>query len=166
MGYRLPKTRKSIFHVRIDDTASQSVICVDNGAVSYIAIPVVYMEQHDKAMHDHLGWPSPSNPDRSCQLPPGCEWSSDDVNLVDEGYESIEVAMIDPPDGLSFTGLVGNGVISLTISPMCPSAVSDDIDVPFAAYAVGTIDNDYNEEDIQLRDVVLKGVLHIVAGPI
>jgi hypothetical protein len=49
---------------------------------------------------------------------------------------------------------------------MCPSAETDDLDVTFSAYATGVIDNDYGEEDVQLRDVVTKGTLHIVAGPI
>lgn len=166
MTYRLPDERYHDHRKRIDDTARQTVISVDNGTINRIAIPTFFREHHDVKLHDHLGWPYPGHPDRSCQLPPGCEFVLNEIDLPGDGYDAIEVSMIDPPDGLSFTGSIDYNVVSLNIVAMCQDAVTEDVDVTFAAYATGTIDNDYDEEDAPLRDVVTKGTLHIVAGPI
>lgn len=166
MGYRLPDERLHDHRKQIDDTARQSVIRVDNGTINRISIPSFYQEYHDRKLHDHLGWPSPGHPDRSCQLPAGNEFVLNEIDLEGEGYDAIEVSMIDPPEGLEFTGSIEYNVITFNITVMCPSAISDDLDVTFSAYATGTIDNDYDEEDVPLRDVVTKGTLHIVAGPI
>lgn len=166
MGYRLPDRRPDWCKKQIGDIARQSIISVDNGSISRFSIPSFYGEHHDRKLHDHLGWPYPGHPDHSCQLPPGCEFVLNEIDLPGEGYTSIEVAMTDPPDGLVFTGTIDYNVVSLTITAMCESATSDDIDVPFCVYATGTIENDYDEENVQLRDVVTKGILHIVAGPI
>lgn len=170
MTYRLPEDRCQDHHKQIDDTARQSVIRVDNGTINRISIPSFYQEHrdHDKMLHDHLGWPYPSHSDKSCQLPPGCEHILvlNEIDLPNEGYDAIEVSMVDPPEGLEFTGSIEYNVITLNITVMCPSAETDDLDVTFSAYATGTINNDYDEEDVPLRDVVTKGTLHIVAGPI
>lgn len=167
MGYRLPEKRCDCHAKQIGDIARQSVISVDNGSISRFAIPSFYREHHDRNMHDHLGWPYPGHPDDSCQLPPGCDFILNEIDLPNEGYTSIKVSMTDPPDGLTFTGTIDYNVISLTITSMCNAAVNSDIDVKFCVYAVGTIENGvYGEEDIHLRDVVTKGTLHIIAGPI
>jgi hypothetical protein len=42
---------------------------------------------------------------------------------------------------------------------MCESAEDEDVDVRFAVYVTGM-----DDDDQQLRDLVTKGVLHIVAG--
>lgn len=166
MGYRLPDDRCPDRRKHIDDTARQSVIRVDNGTINHISIPSFYQEHHDRKLHDHLGWPSPGHPDRSCQLPPGSEFVLNEIDLEGEGYDAIEVSMVDPPEGLEFIGSIEYNVITFNITAMCPSAETDDLDVTFSAYATGTIDNDYDEDDVPLRDVVTKGTLHIVAGPI
>lgn len=166
MGYRLPDERSVDHRERINDTARQTVISVDNGTINLISIPSFYHEHHDRKLHDHLGWPYPGHPDRSCQLPAGCEFVLNEIDLEGEGYDSVEVSMIDPPDGLVFTGSINANTICLNITAMCESVESDDVDVTFSVYVTGTIDNDYGEEDVPLRDVVIKGTLHIVAGPI
>lgn len=166
MGYRLPDERDVGCQRYIDDTARQTVISVDNGTINRIVIPSFFREHHDKNLHDHLGWPCPSHPDDSCQLPPGHEFVLNEIDLAENGYDTIEVSMIDPPNGLSFTGSIDYNIITLNITAMCTDAITDDLDVTFAVYATGAIDNDYDEEDIQLRDVITKGTLHIVAGTI
>ena len=170
MSYRLhtPPTDKR-GHLR--DLSRQSVIEVDNGTISRIMIPCSYRNEtyHDRPMHDHLGWPSPDSRDMSCQLPPGCDRLVvlDDINLLDEGYSSVTVSFVDPPDGLTASGDIDNGCVNLTLSVMCQSVVSDDVEVPFAAYVTGTFGDGYeNEEPVQLRDVVTKGIVRISAGPI
>lgn len=144
-------------------------------------------------VHDHFGWPSPDNADKSCQLPPTrCRWLPvvEGIDLEGEGYSSILVSMTDPPDGLSFSGAIDGNVVKLTITSLCEDAVEKDLDIPFCVYALsenapvvsdeteqetsGTSENDPNAPSIDdvvrttptLRDIVIKGTLHIVAGPI
>ena len=90
-----------------------------------------------------------------------------EIDLPAEGYTSVEVSLLDPPDGLEFTGMIEYNNICLTIASMCPSAENKDVEVKFSVYAVGSSDfyGDYREP-VELRDVVTKGILHIVAGPI
>lgn len=169
MGYRLPDKQKEFFpcHVsHLDNTASRTIITVDNGTISHILIPCFYGEHHDRMMHDHLGWPSSSNVDRSCQLPPGCEYVATPIDMEDEGYHTITVSMIDPPPGLVISGTMEYGAINLRIEAMCDSAVTDDLDVTVCIYAIGDFGSYVYDDPIVTRSVVLKGRLHIVAGPI
>ena len=164
MSYRLPEDRKPEYQSHISDTASKTIISVDNGTISRISIPAFFSDYHSKMIHDHFGWPTPDHPDDSCQLPPGCDIVFNDVDLEYSGYDTVEIAMVDPPDGLTFTGSIDYNLINLTITAMCESAKIEDVDVTFAIYISGLIDNDYDEEDIPVRDAVTKGTLHIVAG--
>ena len=165
MGYRLPDERQ-----QFRDVATKSDISVDNGTISRMSIPCNYgwlerPPRHDRMMHDHIGWPSPDHPDRSCQLPPrryGRIIAAHPIDLPGEGYESIEVSLLDPPEGLSMSGDIDYDVVRLSIAAMCPDLEERGADVSFAVYAVG----ESEELGTQLRDVVTKGTLHIVAGPI
>lgn len=197
MGYRLPDERG-----HLDDVASRCVINVDNGVLSRFAIPCYYHKgrpwspRMHRMVHDHFGWPSPDNADKSCQLPSTrCRWLPvvEGIDLEGEGYSSILVSMTDPPDGLSFGGAIDGNVVKLTITSLCEDAVEKDLDIPFCVYALSenapivsdeteqessetssdTSENDpnasYDNEHIRtttLRDIVIKGTLHIVAGPI
>lgn len=171
MGYRLPDNCRHSPYKCLHDTATQSIINIDNGSISRISIPCFYSYEHhhDKNKHDHFGWPSPGHRDKSCQLPPGYDHVLvlKEIDLPAEGYTSIEVSLLDPPDGLEFTGMIEYDSIRLTITSMCPSAENEDIEVKFSVFAVGNSDfyGDY-EEPVELRDIVTKGILHIVAGPI
>ena len=169
MGYRLPDDRE-----QFSDVAKQSVINLDNGTISRISIPCFYKygqsyPKHDRMMHDHVGWPSPRHVDDSCQLPP-MKYDQilvlNEIDLPSEGYTSIEVAMVDEPDGLTVSGVINHNVINLTITIMCQDAIEENIDVPFAVYAIGSTAGRTDVESVDLRDVVTKGVLHIIAGPI
>lgn len=170
MSYRLPEYRRAI-----NDVAIQSVIRVDNGTISRIAIPCFYgyglhSNRRHRILHDHFGWPSPDNPDHSCQLPPS-KYDKvlvvNEINLVDEGYTDAQIAFVNKPTGLTADVSINGHVVELVISAMCSSLDKDDIDVPFSIYVSGhasSDDNTYNEFD--MRDVVTKGILHIVAGPL
>lgn len=166
MSYRIPEQRKHVY-----DISSRSLVCVENGSISRLTINCFYSikvlsSRLHRAIHDHLGWPSPSRPDRSCQLPPENDANviSREIDLPGEGYDSIEVSFVDPPEGLSMSGTIEYNVISVTIEAMCESATTEDIEVEFAIYATGT---SYPDGDpIELRDVVTKGTLRILAGPI
>lgn len=168
MGYRLPDRRAQIF-----DIATKSDILVDNGTITRISIPCFYHRgkrppvRHSRMMHDHVGWPSPDSPDRSCQLPVPtrpCPPLPEEIDLPGEGYESIEIAFHDAPEGLSATGVIDRNIVRITLTAMCEAASSIDIDVPYSVYAIGTAPASYG--GVSLRDVVMKGTLHIAAGPL
>lgn len=163
MSYRLPDERMR----GIRDIARKSVIFVDNGSISRINI---FCHRHwprwnrmtriDKMIEDHAAWPSPDSPDDS--RPYGQIIVTQDIDLTEDGYDTIEVSLLDPPDGLTMSGEIVHDSVKLTIVTMCQDAMEDDLDVMFAIYATGTSTIDESE----LRDVVTKGRIHIVAGPI
>ena len=126
----------------IDDTARQSIIMVDNGTVNNIWVPIE-LEPTNHAPNDP---PTPRD------------------------YDSIVVALADTVSGLTFTGTIENGIIKLTISAFCTSAEDDDVKVRFAVYAVGDGLTDLtpttSSDSPAISDVVTKGTLRIVAGPL
>jgi hypothetical protein len=164
MGYRLPEKRDDDWHKRhFLDVAAQSIIVVDNGTISRISIPCFYSNEvcHDKMAHDHCGWPYPGHPDKSCQLPPGCEKALviNEISLANEGYNSVKTAMVNPPEGLAMRGEIDRNYVNLFIAAMCPTAIETDIEVQFCVYITGRGSN-----GMYLSDVVTKGKLKIVAG--
>lgn len=162
MSYRLPTAPPEFREpsVPMFDIARHSYISVDNGTISRINIPCFYARRftrRDRMIWDHMGWPSPDNPDRSdyAQV-----LAIRDVDLETEGYESVIVSLSSTaPSGLTMSGTLDYNHIVLTISALCNSITSDDVEVPFAIYVSGE-----NEEAGQLRDLVTKGILRIVAG--
>ena len=157
MGYRLQEPTDDRLHMI--DTARQSVIHVDNGTISRVAIPCHYgslapLTPLEVMVIDHVGWPSPDHPDDSCQ--PSWQLMNSGIDLESEGYDSVEVAFTDAPTGLTATGEIDLDIVRLTISALCESAISEDEEVEFAVFLEG--DN--------MRDVVTKGTIHIVAGPL
>lgn len=157
MSYRLPPRpsgRMPVIH-----TVMQSDVLVDNGTIAHLAIPFFrkngrIVTRADIMRIDHRGWPHPGHRDRSWQ--PCMSFNSQPVNLNDEGYESVEISFVTPPSGLTAVGDIDGNVVRIDVTSLCPDATSDDVLVPFSAYIVGE----------SLRDVAIKGVLHIVAGPI
>lgn len=139
------------------------VIPVDNGTIAYVTVPCYRInldEPHDMMEHDHAGWPSPDSVDDSCQGP----WDHggmEEVDLNEAGYDSIVVSLLDPPSGLSVVGQIDGSKVEITISAMCESAVSDCLDVRFSVFAAGA-----DEDDAQLRDLVIGGTIHVIANPI
>ena len=195
MGYRHIERERPIRRV-LQDTATRNRTFVQNGATAYLAVPCWYHEVrspqhthvHDREWHDHVGWPSPGHPDGSCQdayllnkgmggRPPYREaeggWVHPGryldfsqfapIHLIEEGYGEVEVAFDDPPAGLHGSGWIdgdSDWVVRFLIEPMCPSAVKEDVDVPYTVFVKGNVGGRPR------RDVVAKGTLRIVAGPI
>lgn len=190
MAYRERERKRPIKRV-LHDVATQNRTFVQNGATAHIAIPCWYVEvkrpervfPHDREMHDHLGWPEPNRPDQSCQdayhlshLP----WAYHDqeqqwrkvnryldmskcipIHLLEEGYSEVEVAFANPPAGLGAEGAIDkeqDWVVRFSFFPMCEDAIEEDVDVPYTVFVL-------NREK-EMRDVVAKGVLRIVAGPL
>lgn len=153
--------------------AHHSVIPVDNGTITRITIPCFSRgdktPHHDREGHDHEGWPDPDHTDDSCQLPPYDRHHRhmvlDGIDLADIGYDSVEVVLHEPPEGLTATGYIDGSTVQLVIVAMCGDAELEDVHVKFAVYVLGTV-TDEDDEEHQLRDVVTKGIVHIEAGPI
>lgn len=189
MGYRTTKRPKPIRRV-IQDTSTLSLTKVQNGATAHIAIPCWYKivnfpehtHVHDREWHDHIGWPQPGSPDASSQdayLIKGAPYQySEDrggwthagryldlsqftpIHLEQEGYENVDVAFANPPEGLEASGYIDDYVVRFTLAPMCEAAIDEDIDVPYTVFVSGTVGNR------KARDVVVRGTLRILAGPI
>lgn len=149
---------------------------------------------HDRNLHDHLGWPDPMRVDRSCQnayhVTPHLYdhalhgwhhigWYLDQANvspihLRQEGYEKVEVVFSEKIAGLEASGFISghapedpkdqdwgdDWVIRYSICPNCQSAVKEDKETDYVVFVSGTVDGK------KRRDVVAKGRLRIVAGPI
>lgn len=170
MGYRMSHHH----HEHIDDAVSRTVITIDNGTINRIEIPCNYVveddgQHHDCAIQDHIGWPSPDSPDDSCQVLPcprhGRHITLEPIDLEGEGYTTIDALFLDAPYGLSASGSIDGNVITVTITAMCPSVSERDALVLFSVYANGTYTED-DDTETQLRDVVVKGLVRIVAGPV
>jgi hypothetical protein len=171
MSYRLPEDWKQQLPGHIDDVARRADISVDNGTVTRFYIPCSYVYEkgytrHDLMVEDHLGWPCPGHPDSSAQQFPPFKTYVDEIDLGSEGYTTVDVCLSDDTiDGLEFTGEIDGSIINLVIKAICHDAQSDDIEVTYAAYAIGSFDDGYGNQH-ELRDVITKGTLKIIAGPV
>lgn len=167
MGYRLHDDGRPLRQTLVD-IAEPIDLVVDNGTITRLFIPCSYVGNHvtrrDAMMQDHIGWPSPDNPDMSFQPMNGSP--VEPINLSGEGYDTVEVSVKDDTDGLSFTGVVDGSVICLTIEAMCTAADSDDFETSFSAYAVGSYEDQHTGKEVRLRDVIVKGTLRIIAGTV
>lgn len=75
MGYRIKEHRPHRPNRTMQDTVTPYRIFLENGQTSIVAVPCFYQEvrppipvhHHCRPWHDHVGWPSPSHPDHSCQ---------------------------------------------------------------------------------------------------
>lgn len=192
MAYRKLEKEKPIKRV-LQDITTQNKTLVQNGATAYLAVPCWYMEVrhpqhthlHDRDWHDHIGWPDPRNPDCSCQnsyavygtpylynytkegwnhIRPYLDLSNCyPIHLKEEGYTDVEVAFANPPEGLTASGSIrdtDDWVVRFLLHPMCPSAIEEDVDVSYTVFVTGQINGKPR------RDVVAKGTLRILAGPI
>lgn len=188
MAYRQIETEKPIRRI-LQDTATRNLTYIQNGATANLAIPCWYHEVrhpqhthvHDREWHDHIGWPNPGNPDSSSQdayLIKGAPYQYSDerggwedsgryldlsqffpIHLEAEGYESVEILFANPPKGLTASGYLDDYIIRFVISPQCDDALLEDVEVPYTVFVSGTVGKR------KARDVVAKGVLHILAGP-
>lgn len=190
MAYRKIEKEKPIKRV-FQDITTQNVTLVQNGATAYLAVPCWYMEvrqpervsPHDRDWHDHIGWPNPDRPDCSCQnayhvtpylyshIEEGWEHIGRyldmshmfPIHLLEEGYNSVEVAFTNAPEGLTSSGYISDNddwVVRFMIHPMCEAAIEDDYETSYTVFVTGTIDGKPR------RDIVAKGTLKILAGPI
>lgn len=146
------------------------VLPIDNGTISHISIPCFRRPSHGHGRrhrneHDHRGWPAPDSPDDSCQDP--WEDQEPDIDLLEEGYDSVEVSLLDQPEGFSISGQIDGNKVKLVITAVCESAETECVDVPFAVYLIGSEEVDGEDEPvITMRDLAAKGIIHIIEGPV
>ena len=162
MGYRYPEAFLPDDPVIMDETGTKSVISVDNGVITFLAIPCIYIHGQiisrlDVMRIDHSGWPYPGHPDESFQ--PMSIVDDHEINLADEGYHTVESVLGDDVSGLSVEGDIDRSIVRIKISAMCEDAISDDVEVPFAIYVTGE-----TSDHVQLRSLVTKGMIRVVAG--
>lgn len=153
--------------------------------------PPKHLHLHDRDFHDHIGWPDPRHHDHSCQDAyhvRHAHWQYHDphdfnphhrgwhhphryldlskchpIHLLKEGYENVTIAFDDPPEGLTASGYIDekqDWVVRFDLYPMCDDAIKKDIDVPYTVFVDGSFGTR------QVRDVVAKGILRIIHGPI
>lgn len=92
MGYRTFQTEPHPKRRNMQVTTTPGKVYVHNGCDAYLAIPCFYQEAHeaqrvrlhDRAMHDHMGWPDPMRKDRSCQIyePMEAGWQEPDHTVM------------------------------------------------------------------------------------
>ena len=191
MAYRnepKPKQERRV----IADTTTRSFIYVDNGCTASIAIPCWYENisrpkraiSHNRAQHDFEGQPTPESPDEICQAK--TYWGEADsvfgdidaprtpvrrmidmnqmvpIHLLDEGYTTVQIAFDNAPIGLSATGSIDKNedwVVRVDIDAQCQQAIKNNLSVPFTVFVETSIGK-------PMREVVAKGTLVILAGPI
>lgn len=75
MGYRIQEHRPPKPNRTMQGLTTPYRVYMENGQTVELAIPCFYQEvrppipvhRHCRPWHDHVGWPSPSHPDHSCQ---------------------------------------------------------------------------------------------------
>lgn len=131
MAFREWKPPKQKRNSSLAVGASPTKIFIDNGGTADIAWPCFYLkvprpipaQPHSRLLHDHLGWPSPDRPDRSCQDTDFAAIVTKDgrhrrykwvnkyldmsrlipIHLRREGYsEEVLVSVLEAPDGLTW----------------------------------------------------------------
>lgn len=193
MGYRkLEHPHRPHGQRTVQDTTTPGTIFIQNGATGYFAFPCWYLEvpapvrwrPHNRPHHDHIGWPDPQHPDHSCQDHDfhlracthhdgvhGCDGHQvyldqrrvSPIHLLKEGYEDIEIALDEAPQGLTVVGHIDateDWVVRVDVKAMCPDAIKEKVEARYTVYAIGDIDGK------NVRDVVARGKLVILPNPI
>lgn len=90
------------------------------------------------------------------------------IHLKEEGYTTVDVVFKDPPEGITASAFIDDTedwVIRVDIDLNCEEAISDDIEVPYSIFVNGSF-KDSKTTTRTMRNIVAKGILHILAGPI
>lgn len=156
MGYRLPPPTDGLAH--IDATATESVISVDNGAITWLSFPCHYCNGEvttwlDVMRIDHAGWPSPDSPD--------CSWQPDDVHgneidLAGEGYDTVTMCIQSDVDGIEVEGAIDGSIVRVRVSAFVYEAQSEDIEFPFSIIIYSS-----DMDALPMASIVTKGTLRI-----
>lgn len=177
-----------------EDTSSPMVKLIDNGATASFAFPCFYREVHhphkaaihSKRLHDHYGFPSPSYPDGICQEegllmemlhsdipcnnPKNIRSLLDvstliPIHLIAEGYTGVIVSFSETIPGLTVSKAWidpnKDWIVRTILSAEVPSAIMKKVETMFQVRVYRS-----DEFDNEIKDVVCKGKLIVVPGPI
>ena len=191
MSYRIGE-RKPHGPVRtMQGTATPARWFVQNGTVLHMAVPCWYKvieppvpaHPHCRPWHDHVGWPSPRHPDHVCQrwdfAHSCCSFDEKKrecdhchmyldmsrllpIRLRREGYTGAEVALDNPPSGLSASASIDadkDWIVRIDVSAKSEEAVKERVEIPFTVFATGTV------LGREACDVVSRGTLIVLPGP-
>lgn len=168
--YRTEPPEKPKRTSHIDDRSTETVITVMNGTISRLAFPCYYAYREDgmpfpyhkipPIWKDHLGWPTPDRRDHSFQPRIVEGMVVDPIHLTDEGYTTAMMTFDNPPDGLSWSLDIDDYIIRVNLDVSCNSANSEELDIPFAMYVIGTLVVD--DVSHEARDLVTKGTIRIL----
>ena len=187
MGYRIGERHKPHQRRTLEATACPATVFVENGATADMAFPCWYQEvhrpervhPHSRSWHDHIGWPSPSSPDRICQRwdfasncctkgHSKCHRECKDlldlslffpIHLTEEGYTKAEVVFSGRPEGVEGEASIderSDWIVRVLFRAETEDALTDPIEVP---YKIRVLRSDGR------KHIVTKGVLVVMPGP-
>lgn len=192
MSYRITEHPKPEPRRTVEDMATASTIFVQNGTKFEYAIPCWYIivdppqkaHHHNRAHHDHVGWPSPNHPDHICQswdfAHSCCSYDNNKhhcnhchryldmdnvrpIHLTKEGYSNIKTAIEPTAQGLSVSGSIDSKrdwIIRISINAHLTSAVKEKQEFDYAIFANGTVGGK------DCTDAVARGKIVVLPGPI
>lgn len=192
MSYRIKERPKHNPQRTVEDITTKSTVFIQNGTTFDLAIPCWYVivdppkkaHHHNRAHHDHVGWPSPNHPDHICQswdfAHSCCSYDHHKhhcdhchryldmdnirpIHLTEEGYDDIEIAMTPSVQGLSAHGYIDkkrDWVIRIHIDTKMESAIEKEQEIEYSVFANGII----NEKNV--TDIIANGKIVILPGPI
>ena len=178
----------------MQDTATPSRVYAHNGTTADLAIPCWYQEvhhpvrmhHHDRHFHDHLGWPRPGHPERTCQLyePFEAGWPEPphtvmgghppvrkllDMTTVSpihllseyEGYTSARVAFIGEHEGITATPEIDeheDWIVRVLFDVKDPNALQDPQSYKFTVF----VDAPKGDDRPARSDIVCLGELIVL----
>lgn len=167
MGYRMEPHPHHHRNRHMQDTATPAKVFVHNGVTADLAIPCWYREvrlpfrvrPHDRHLHDHLGWPDPRHPDRSCQIPIEhrvidhrfnrrlVPWHHRYIDYAGvspihflseyEGYENATIKWLDEHEGITATAVidpVDDWIVRVLFDVQDPNATDEPQEYRFSVY--------------------------------
>lgn len=158
---------------------------VRNGATLRSAFSCFYFKPkpgHDPNFHDHVGWPSPDNPDNICQMMPPqyppMKWrpailrTPDDlepIHLLDEGYQEAAITF-DNPDieqCLTYKAWIDEDddfIVRIYITAELPTFEDKPKETRFTVFVKKTYTDPITNETMITKDTVCHGIFTILPG--
>lgn len=142
---------------------------VRNGATAKIAFGCYYLMGHDSKMHDHVGWPSPDNPDHVCQIQSNFRLyglkektvNLQEIHLIEEGYTETSIEFDDQEnaqylDASTWIDEDDDNIVRVKIDTDFPMFEDKPIDMRFTVFV--------RNDEADVTDAVCHGMLTILPG--
>ena len=144
---------------------------VRNGATLDLNFECYYLDQegcHDPNYHDHIGWPSPDNPDAICQMMPPhypdpripgkpvLVNNKTEIHLEEEGYTQAIVVFddIEEASGVIGTAEIDDYIVKVHFDTNYPAFEDKPIDLRFTVFVSSP----------DARNAVCHGMLSVLPG--